>query len=57
VRERPVVDRNADDRAVEQPAPLEAVERPERHDLREITGDPEGHEDVSARVRHLFTLP
>ena len=42
----PVVDRHADDRAVEQPAPLEPVQRPERHHLRQVACDPEDHEDI-----------
>jgi hypothetical protein len=42
----PVVDGDADDRAVEQPAPLEPVQRAERHDLGEVARDPEDHEDV-----------
>ena len=46
LRERPVVGRHADDRAVEDAAALEAVERLERHLLREIPGDPEGDEGV-----------
>ena len=44
--DRPVVDGHADDRAVEQAAPLEPVQRPERHHLRQVTCDPEDHEDV-----------
>ena len=51
VRERPVVDRDADDRAVEQPAALEPVERSERHDLREIARDPEGDERVGSGLQ------
>ena len=35
--DRPVVDRDADDRAVQQPARLEAVERAQRHLLGEIS--------------------
>ena len=46
VLDRPIVDRNADDRAVEQPASLEAVERHERHHLRQVAGDSKGDEDV-----------
>ena len=42
----PVVDGHADDRAVEQAAPLEPVQRPERHHLRQVAGDPEDDEDV-----------
>ena len=44
--DRPVVDRHADDRAVEQPAALQPVQRAERHHLREVAGDPEDHEHV-----------
>jgi hypothetical protein len=46
----PVVHRHSDDRAVEQPAPLEPVERAEGHDLRQIAGDPEDHKDVGRPV-------
>ena len=46
----PVVDRDADDRAVDEPALLQPVERAEGHDLREVTGDPEHHEDVRGLV-------
>ena len=42
----PVVDRDSEDRAVEEPARLEPVERVERHHLRQIAGDPEDDEDV-----------
>ena len=49
--DRPVVDRHADDRAVEQATLLEAVERPERHHLGEVAGDAEDDEHVClARV-------
>ncbi len=44
--DRPVVDGDADDRAVEQPALLEPVERAEGHHLRQVAGDPEDHEHV-----------
>ena len=44
--DRPVVDGDADDRALEQPTLLEPVERMERHDLGQVPGDPEDHEDV-----------
>ena len=44
--DRPVVNRNADDRTVEQAAPLEPVERVERHHSREVARDPEDHEHV-----------
>ena len=50
--ERPVVERDADDRAVEEPSLLESVERVERHHLREVARDSEDHEDVGRpRVR------
>ena len=42
----PVVHGHADDRTVDQAPPLEAVERHERHHLREVARDSEGHEDV-----------
>jgi hypothetical protein len=42
----PVVERDADDRAVERPALLEAVQRPEGHHLRKIARDAEDHENV-----------
>jgi hypothetical protein len=51
VVERPVVDRDADDRAVEQPAALEPVQRSEGHLLGEIAGDPEDHEHVGRLLR------
>ena len=44
--DRPVVDGDADDRALEQPALLEPVQRMERHHLGQVAGDPEDHEDV-----------
>ena len=44
--DRPVVDGDPDDRAVEQPALLEPVQRPERHHLGQVAGDPEDHEHV-----------
>jgi hypothetical protein len=47
---RPVVDRHADNRTIQQPAPLEAVQGPEGHHLGEIAGDPERDEDVRPRV-------
>ena len=47
----PVVDRDADDRAVEQPALLEPVERAEGHHLREVAGDAEDDEDVCGAGR------
>ncbi len=46
VLERPVVARDADDRAVQEAALLQAVERVEGHHLREVPGDPEDHEHV-----------
>jgi hypothetical protein len=42
----PVVDRHADDRAVEQPPALQPVERAEGHDLGQVAGDPEDHQHV-----------
>ena len=39
--ERPVVERDADDRAVEEPSLLESVQRVERHHLREVARDAE----------------
>ena len=52
--ERPVVERDADDRAVEQPAALEPVERPEGHHAGEVARDAEDHEDVGrSRRREL----
>ena len=41
-----VVDRNPDDRALQQPAPLEPVQRSERHHLRQVTGNPKDDENV-----------
>ena len=46
----PVVDRHADDRAVEQPARLEPVQRPEGHHLRQVARDPEHDEHVALRL-------
>ncbi len=46
VLDRPVVDGHADDRAVQEPPPLEPVERPEGHHLRQIAGDAEHDEHV-----------
>ena len=43
----PVVDRDADDRAVEQPTRLEAIERPEGHHLRQVACDSEHDEHVA----------
>ena len=45
----PVVDGDADDRAVEEAAPLEPVQRTEGHHLREVAGDAEDDEHVRAR--------
>ena len=50
--DRPVVDRDSDDRAIQQTALLEAIERAERHHPGEVAGDPERHEDVSLLVIH-----
>ena len=44
--DRPVVAGDADDRAVQEPALLEPVEREERHHLGQIAGDAEDHEHV-----------
>ncbi len=44
--DRPVVDCHADDGAGQQAAALEAIQRPERHHLGEVSCDPEGDEDV-----------
>ena len=46
----PVVDRDAENRAIEQASSLEPVERPEGHHLREVAGDPEDHELVGPRA-------
>ena len=54
--ERPVVERDADDRAIEEAARLEAIQRAVRHDAREIAGDPEDHEYVG-RLRPAVRLP
>ena len=53
--ERPVVERDADDRAVQEPALLEPVQRAERHHLREVARDAEDDEDVG-RLRIGFRL-
>ena len=42
----PVVDRDADDRAVELAALLQPVERPEGHFLRQVAADPEDRQHV-----------
>jgi hypothetical protein len=46
----PVVDRDADDRAVELAARLQAIERPEGHFLRQVAGDPEYRQHVGGRL-------
>ena len=46
VVDRPVVDGDADDRARQEPALLEAVERVQRHHLGQVAGDAEHDEDV-----------
>jgi len=56
VRQRPIVDRDADDRAVEQTAAFEPIERPEGHLLGEVAGDPEDDEDVG-RPRRVSRGP
>jgi hypothetical protein len=53
--DRPVVHRDSDDRAVEEAAPLEAVEGHESHHFRQVARDPEGHEHVS-RLTGLIGL-
>jgi hypothetical protein len=58
--DRPVVDRDADDRAVEEPPLLELVQRVEGHDLREVSRDAEDDQDVGRRCRrgaHNLALP
>ncbi len=56
VLHRPVVAGDADDRAVQQAAPLQSVERAERHHLGEIAGDAEHDKHVGGcrtlGVRH-----
>jgi hypothetical protein len=42
----PVIARDAHDRAVQQAPLLQAVERAERHHLRQVTGDAEDHQRV-----------
>ncbi len=46
VLERPVIARDTNDRAVQQAAHLQAVERAEGHHLGQVAGDAEDHEDV-----------
>ncbi len=57
--ERPIVARDADDRAVQQPPALEAIERAKRHHSGEVAGDAEHDEHVSGLrvlgVRHAPT--
>ena len=55
--ERPVVAGHAEDRAVEQPPALEAVQRVEGHDLRQVSGDAEYHEDISRGMRRPSLAP
>ncbi len=68
--DRPVVEGDPDDRALQQAALLEPVQRPERHHLGQVARDPEDHEDVGhlrgrrrrrcgcgCGARHLFLLP
>jgi len=54
--ERPVVEGDADDRTAQKPASLEAVQRAEGHDPREVARDPEDHEHVG-RPRPAVRLP
>ena len=44
--DRPIVHRHTHDRAREQAALLQSVQRPERHHPRQIAGDPEHHQDI-----------
>src|SRR5262249_26464326 len=53
--EVPFVNGNADDRAIEQLALFEAVQRMEGHHLGEGAGEAEDQENVGA-VRHVSTL-
>ena len=46
VIDRPIVHGHTQHRAVQQPAPLEAVQRAKGHDLGKVAGDAEGHEHV-----------
>src|SRR4029079_17602293 len=48
--DRPVVDGDPDDRAPEQSALLEPVQRVERHHLGQVPGDPEDHEHIRRAV-------
>ncbi len=54
--ERPVVEGDADDGAVEEAARLEPVQRAVGHDAREVARDPEDHEHVG-RPRPAVRLP
>jgi hypothetical protein len=51
VVDRPVVHRHADDRAGQQPARLQSIERMEGHHLRQVSRDAEHHEHVGGRAR------
>ena len=48
----PVVESDADDRAIEQTAPLQAVQRPERHLPGQVPGDAEDHQNICGRSVH-----
>ncbi len=52
----PVADRHPHDRAVEQPAALQPIQRAKGHHLREIPGDPENHEDIGGLRAGRFGL-
>ena len=54
--DRPVVDRDADDRAIEQAALLQPVQRTEGHHLRQVARDPEDHQPVCAAAFELRGL-
>ena len=53
----PLVDRDADDRAVELAPRLEPVERPEGHFLRQVAADPEDRQHVGGGVGVLGSRP
>ena len=53
---RPVVEGDADDRALQETAALEPVERAKGHHPGEVAGDPEDHENVG-RLRPAVRLP
>ena len=55
--DRPVIDRDPDDGAVEQSALLEPVERPEGHHPRQVAGDAEHHQDIRVRMCGLRSPP